>query len=299
MQLITRVPLMAPASQVGLRNRLLFIAGQLGLAQLEAVRVTVMACEVARLQMLHTAQGEVAIGVDRRALRMDFSPWEPTWPIPSFLDDLPYDYRCGPSRLKLFCPLGHARVDGSRCREISALLPLRVVPSRAELEMLAKRDALTGLYNRHALQEQLSAELARATRYHHPLSLVMLDIDHFKRINDTYGHSAGDACLRYVARLMRSCCRGQDFAARFGGEEFVVIMPHTDVDGAVHFAERLRLEVQQSSIRYGKSSFHCTVSAGVAGLTESRSQPESLIEAADKALYQAKGAGRNRVCRAD
>ncbi len=298
MHLITRVPLMAPASQVGLRNRLLFIADQLGIAPLEAVRVTVMASEVARLLMLHKVQGRLAIGVEGDALRLDFSPWVPTWPVPSFLDELPYGCRRHASRLELYCPLSHARADAVRCREIASLLPLHVVPSRAELEMLAKRDALTGLYNRHALQEQLSAELARAIRYQYPLSLMMLDIDHFKQINDTHGHPAGDACLRKVAGLLLSSCREQDFAARFGGEEFVVILPHTDVEDAMHCAERLRLQVEQSELRYGKSTFRCSVSIGVAGLSEERSQPEALIEAADGALYQAKRTGRNRVCRA-
>lgn len=161
-------------------------------------------------------------------------------------------------------------------------------------------DALTGLYNRRYLDQRISAEYARAHRYQHPLSVLMLDIDHFKRLNDTHGHQAGDLALQFISGLILDSVREADIAARYGGEEFIVIAPDTGIPEAGNLAERIRSRIQSHELRLAKSgqghqTLHVTISIGVAELTTGMASGEQLIQCADEALYQAKQSGRNRT----
>jgi diguanylate cyclase (GGDEF)-like protein len=154
----------------------------------------------------------------------------------------------------------------------------------------ARVDSLTGLANRRALEEALAAEIARAHRFTHQLAVVLLDLDRFKEINDNFGHAAGDVMLRAVSRLLTSLARQGDTVARWGGEEFVVVLPETDLAGAQRFAERLRRTIEAHAVGDMKTSASC----GVATMLPEDSV-EELLGAADQALYQAKSNGRNRT----
>lgn len=159
----------------------------------------------------------------------------------------------------------------------------------------AVRDRLTGLYNRSFFDERLEAEHGSAWRHGLPLALIMLDIDHFKQVNDTWGHEAGDAALRAVGALLEAAVREVDIAARFGGEEFVVLLPETTMDGAKEFAERLRRRVEDEVVTWKDQVIPLSVSLGVSAVPECVTDPAELLQSADAALYQAKIAGRNRV----
>lgn len=167
-----------------------------------------------------------------------------------------------------------------------------------QLEALSTTDDLTGLYDRRYFFAALDKELKRAERYGAPLSLIMLDIDHFKEVNDTYGHPAGDLVLRRLAVLMRRLFRNIDILARVGGEEFVAILPSTGIDATLKVAERFRREVANQPIRmpYGPAVINITASLGVTGTSKYPASGAALFAAVDKALYQAKAEGRNRVC---
>jgi diguanylate cyclase (GGDEF)-like protein len=158
-------------------------------------------------------------------------------------------------------------------------------------------DEKTGLYNFREFQRRLREEWQRAERYTVPLSVVFFDLDHFKRVNDTLGHQAGDRVLKEFAMLATGGARANDIAARYGGEEFAVILPHTDGEMAVRVAERIRRAVAEFEFDAGESPTRITVSAGVATLTAKRevSSVDDLVRAADAALYEAKELGRNRV----
>jgi diguanylate cyclase (GGDEF)-like protein/PAS domain S-box-containing protein len=161
------------------------------------------------------------------------------------------------------------------------------------LAHLATTDELTGVKNRRRFSEDLELHAALAVRQHLPLSLVMVDVDHFKNYNDAFGHLAGDEALRTVARLLREEVRQQDVVARYGGEEFVILLPATDVAAAVEVTERPRLAVE----KHWKTTHPLTASFGVATTTDGDAlDADSLVDLADQALYHAKGLGRNRVC---
>jgi len=160
-------------------------------------------------------------------------------------------------------------------------------------ERLATTDGLTGLLNRRTFNAQLDARLREAQRYRKPLSLLLLDIDHFKRVNDTHGHPAGDAVLRGVAQVVKKQARETDFVARYGGEEIALVLPETDAGGASVIAERIRNAVERARHLTDTGPLQVTLSIGVS--TWPASDPETLLEDADKALYRAKQAGRNRV----
>jgi diguanylate cyclase (GGDEF)-like protein len=166
-----------------------------------------------------------------------------------------------------------------------------------ELARRAGTDELTGLANRRAFDARLDQELERARRLSQPLGICVIDVDHFKRFNDTYGHLAGDVVLREVAQSVQSCIRGCDFAARFGGEEFVVLCPHTDREGTLVAAERLRQTIEAMVAEYEGKSLRVTASVGVTVITDSKDSRAGTMafRRADDALYQAKDAGRNRV----
>jgi diguanylate cyclase (GGDEF)-like protein/PAS domain S-box-containing protein len=170
--------------------------------------------------------------------------------------------------------------------------------SRRLLEELAFRDELTGLFNRRELDRMLADEIARSARSGHPLTLLLLDVDHFKRVNDQLGHLAGDAVLERFGRVLLDSLRQVDRAARFGGEEFAVLLPDTTATAAVVVAERIRGRIASTSIAVRSTNgvetgVAVTVSIGIAGLDPGIDRPRDLIERADGALYQAKARGRN------
>jgi len=158
----------------------------------------------------------------------------------------------------------------------------------------ALMDPLTELFNRRALDECLQREWTRHVRYGEHLSVIMADIDHFKRVNDQFGHAAGDDVLRQVARLLAARCRQSDTPVRFGGEEFVVVAPEISLQGAMAFAERLRMSIRSGHLTVRDKTLEVTVSFGVAD-SEGRNSAGALLQAADEALYRAKSAGRNCV----
>jgi diguanylate cyclase (GGDEF)-like protein len=164
-----------------------------------------------------------------------------------------------------------------------------------EIYRMTVMDALTGVHNKRHFIDALTQEIARATRHGLPLSLVMFDIDFFKRVNDTHGHLAGDAVLRDVGHRLQRRLRKGDLAARYGGEEFGVILPHTNRQGALVYAEGLRKLMESESIAYEQLQLQITVSLGVAELDPGFPSVEGLIARADAHLYDAKRSGRNRV----
>ncbi|MBI4983855.1 MAG: diguanylate cyclase, partial [Rhodocyclales bacterium] len=163
------------------------------------------------------------------------------------------------------------------------------------LKQQVVRDSLTGLYNRRYLDETLEREIARAKREGHPLSLVMIDVDHFKRLNDTYGHQAGDQVLIALGILLRADTRTEDVPCRFGGEEFLVLMPHMSLESAKDRAELWRSRFAELSVSHGELTVGTTISLGVSAYPDHGHTPDELIQSADLALYLAKRDGRNRV----
>lgn len=165
------------------------------------------------------------------------------------------------------------------------------------LRRLATRDQLTGLLNRREFDRILEEEVERAVRFAHPLALVMIDLDHFKRVNDRHGHPAGDSVLREVARRLNASVRTVDRVARLGGEEFGLILMQTDADGGFDVANRVCANVRAEPVKISNAlTLPVTVSAGVAELPRVTRTAAALVAAADKALYAAKSAGRDRAC---
>ena len=158
------------------------------------------------------------------------------------------------------------------------------------------RDPLTDLYNRRFFDQRLREEFAFATRHQAPLSVILLDLDHFKQVNDTWGHPAGDEVLRQVAGLIKRCVRKEDVASRFGGEEFAVVVRTESHEGARAVAERMRKRIEDTSIHHEGELILVTTSAGVATAAPPHmyESPSALLAAADQALYRAKAGGRNR-----
>jgi diguanylate cyclase (GGDEF)-like protein len=177
---------------------------------------------------------------------------------------------------------------GARVRVAERLLRLQ-----AELRHQATHDALTGLPNRQAILTHLDTELHRARRHGAPLAIALADLDHFKFTNDTFGHLAGDQVLREAARRMRSAIRAYDYVGRYGGEEFLLVLPDCDSQAACSVAERVRAAVAEASME--QIHRHMTVSVGVSSTTEVGDSADALLSAADTALYRAKSWGRNCV----
>jgi diguanylate cyclase (GGDEF)-like protein len=174
-----------------------------------------------------------------------------------------------------------------------ALINLRI---RQTLRNVAIRDPLTGLFNRRYLDEVLEREVHRATRANRPLCVIMLDVDHFKLFNDTHGHPAGDALLRSIARMLQSRMRREDVTCRYGGEEFVMILPEAPLVVARQRAEELRAEALRLRLKQdGNAHKPVTVSIGVAALPQDGMNAKELLASADRHLYVAKQAGRDKV----
>jgi len=205
----------------------------------------------------------------------------------------------------IFKPIHHAelrvRLEGA-CRILELESSLK--QSMTEIRELSVRDRLTGCFNRVYMDHQLTLEIMRASRYHHPLSILMCDLDHFKNVNDTYGHLAGDEVLKSsVATLTSSFRKGVDWMARYGGEEFVIILPETDQAGAQLVAERMRARIAAAPVTFTGCDINITVSFGTVTLIptykENTRVMEQVLNVADTCLYQAKNAGRNQVVSAE
>lgn len=191
-------------------------------------------------------------------------------------------------------------VDGEQVRIGRSILKFMTgenveVQYHEEIYRLMTVDGLTQIYNRRYFNEALEREMNRSQRYQRNLSLIMFDIDFFKRVNDTFGHLAGDHLLRHIASIVKPRLRRDDILARTGGEEFAVILPEIAIEGARTTAEKIRRIVETSLLIYERQTMRCTVSLGVAGLRADLATPEDFYKAADALMYQAKQAGRNQV----
>jgi diguanylate cyclase (GGDEF)-like protein/PAS domain S-box-containing protein len=175
----------------------------------------------------------------------------------------------------------------------------RNISERKELEdkltTFARIDGLTETYNRRHFYEEAEKQLALAHRYQRPVAILMLDLDRFKQVNDTYGHRAGDEVLRHFAQICRETIRETDIIGRTGGEEFAILLPETELDSAFLLAERIRSSVESSALKFNKAILPYSVSIGVAVKAAEKMRIEELLSRADEALYQAKEAGRNRI----
>lgn len=171
----------------------------------------------------------------------------------------------------------------------------RIIRMQRSLRDIADTDPLTGAHNRRFFMRRFNEEISRESRYGSPFAVMMIDIDHFKSINDTFGHAAGDAALIQTVDCLRNVVRDQDVVGRLGGEEFAVLCCETDVDGALALAERLRREIADIMVDHDQSVIRFTASFGVAGPGSDADTAETLLADADEALYWAKETGRNRV----
>jgi diguanylate cyclase (GGDEF)-like protein len=165
-----------------------------------------------------------------------------------------------------------------------------------ELALISRIDGLTQIFNRRHWQESLEQEYAKARRHNKNLSLIMLDLDHFKKLNDTYGHQGGDKVLIDVTQTIKSLLRIEDVFGRYGGEEFAIVLPETDLNGALDLAKRICETVAKTSISFQENTIQISISVGVSQLRSGDTSYEKLISNADEALYQAKANGRNQVC---
>jgi len=185
------------------------------------------------------------------------------------------------------------QLDGKQLETLRVLA--RQAMCHLELNLQAMRDPLTGLYNRRQLEEGLHREVLRARRTAAPVGVMAIDVDHFKRVNDTLGHEVGDCALRGIADVLASCVREEDIACRAGGEEFVIILPGTGKTALRSRAEAVRRTIEQARIAAGEGTLKLTVSIGLASFPSHGDSGQAVLRAADVALYKAKAAGRNRV----
>ena len=198
-------------------------------------------------------------------------------------------------------PINFAELE-ARVKSMLRIKVLQDELARAndELRRMAVTDALTGLHNRRNVEVLLHDMFEHSARLHEPLACAMFDLDHFKSVNDTYGHQAGDAVLQQLAGILKASAREIDKVGRYGGEEFIILLPGTVLDAAVTFAERTRQQVESHTFTFEGGSLRRTLSCGVAAFPHPRiSHREALVKAADDALYVAKELGRNRVVRFD
>jgi diguanylate cyclase (GGDEF)-like protein len=206
------------------------------------------------------------------------------------------DYLCKPinvhillHKVSFFLKLHHQRLKLLEAKEV-------LKKQKETLEKLASHDDLTGLLNRRSLNITLGKEFSRCQRYHSDLSLLMIDLDHFKEINDTYGHSFGDFVLTSFASRLTDTLREADFAFRFGGEEFILLLPQTDIKGAITLADRICEQNTREEFEFSNQKAQVTVSIGASSFDKYQPKiKDDLIALADKALYRAKENGRNRT----
>ncbi len=184
-------------------------------------------------------------------------------------------------RLKLFADQAAVAIENARLFE--------------KVEQMAIIDTLTGLYNRHHFYELGEREFERFKRYKHPFSVLLIDLDHFKLVNDQYGHAAGDQVLRNLSTIFAKSLRKMDIPGRIGGEEFIVLLPETNIDNAAAVADRLRQNIESTECKVGISSIHVTASMGVTTINEKHASLQAIVTEADAAMYQAKAQGRNRI----
>ena len=170
-----------------------------------------------------------------------------------------------------------------------------LIEKNSELHQLSITDGLTGLFNRKHLMDLFDMEMSRARRYRISFSVLIADIDHFKKINDTHGHLAGDAVLRRIADTLRHVVRECDHVGRYGGEEFLIILPSSDATGAIKTAQRIREQISQVSFYNDGNEISITISVGVAQCNDGEDSVAAILGRADSALYQAKAGGRNQV----
>lgn len=197
-----------------------------------------------------------------------------------------------------FLPSDHEGLEGNRGFTLGVMREITAKKKEMnQIKSQAITDELTGLFNFRYFRRQLDSEIKRADRYHHPLSLMMLDIDHFKHYNDLHGHPKGNQILIQIARQIRENTRQTNTVARYGGEEFVILLPETDKEVAIEAAERLCLIIEEAAFPHQslQPGGNLTVSLGVASYPHDAGDGEGLIQAADRCLYEAKREGRNRV----
>lgn len=200
----------------------------------------------------------------------------------SLYHNLPAVYNAGHARLaEIFANEASIAIENARLFE--------------QVQLLAVTDELTGFYNRRYFYELVEIELARSRRYHHPTSLIMIDLDHFKQVNDRFGHTTGDQVLQEICATIRKAVRESDVLGRHGGEEFVLLLPETPFDRAVDVAERLRLLVESHPIQVENAEITVSISAGVSAFGDACTDADALFRCADIAMYRAKDAGRNQV----
>ena len=204
----------------------------------------------------------------------------------------------------LAAALAHSRLSQDDLTTLNRDLEHQITDRTQELEdakqaaeKQARTDVLTGLNNRRAFFEYAGVIDSQARRYHHPYVIAMIDIDHFKQVNDTWGHEAGNHVLKAVARVISDTVRDTDIVGRIGGEEFAVILPETDIEKATLLAERLRWAIEKSEVMTSDVAIRVTASFGIAASDEKIATLDALLAYADAALYQAKKAGRNRIDR--
>lgn len=177
-----------------------------------------------------------------------------------------------------------------------AELQQRYAEASEMLRVKASMDSLTGLHNRAEILRVLERELNRMHRHGYTMSVLMIDVDHFKKINDQHGHPAGDEVLRRVGATLQKAMRSYDDIGRYGGEEFIAVLPETNLNQAISAAERIRACIEQADVTYNKLKFNLTISVGAVASFGKEDTPQGLIERADMALYAAKQSGRNCVC---
>ncbi|MGN6315802.1 sensor domain-containing diguanylate cyclase [Trinickia sp.] len=220
-------------------------------------------------------------------------PFEHDCPITGSLDLMQQD--CA------FMPLIENGEVVAVCVTIADVTELAVAWKEREVALEAlrdssERDALTGLFNRRHVDRRLQAEYNSWSRHHDSFAVLLFDIDHFKRINDTYGHPTGDAVLRNIATTVSPQLRNSDVLGRYGGEEFMVVLPHCDEAGAAVVAEKIRHAIEQSALELSSGALKVTVSVGGCAASVGLTGVAALVAEADQALYDAKHAGRNQVC---
>ncbi len=170
--------------------------------------------------------------------------------------------------------------------------------ANVQLKHISQLDELTGIYNRRYFNKKIETEFKRAQRLQHPLSVIIADIDHFKKVNDNYGHLAGDACLKSASKVLKdNVTRPEDALARFGGEEFIILLPSTPAEGALFVAQRLLKGIEDEEVHFEDLAIKMTISIGIATICPSQTDTrDEIVARADTALYKAKDNGRNRIC---